>query len=221
MMEDVVELMNDLIKSRELEAGSRETKHAQSLPTSNFPLPTFSIIGHSMGAKVAMLLALHHTDKIEKIIAVDMAPRYYPPHHQYIFDAIYGLGDVAAYSSRKEVERKLLSSLTNESTRQFILKNLYWQKTEKGEVLAWRFNLPVIEKHIEDMSVTSDSSSRPFNKPTLFIKGEKSEYITANDEAEIKNLFPQAIIKTIAGAGHLVHADKPKEFFEMVMAFLK
>jgi esterase len=148
-----------------------------------------------------------------------MAPRYYTQHHQYIFDAISALGDLSSYASRKEIEQKLSAAVHNESTRQFLLKNLYWKKTNAGEQFAWRFNLPVIERHIEDRQITL-SDSAPFNKPTLFIKGEKSEYITASDEAEIKTLFPQAIIKTISGAGHWVHADKPKEFFEMVMAFL-
>jgi esterase len=196
MTEDVLELIDDL------------------------KLTSASVIGHSMGAKVAMLLALHHPSKIEKLVAVDIAPRYYPPHHQYIFDAIRSVGDLSAYASRKDVEtQNFVSLLPNESTRQFILKNLYWKKTEGKDELAWRFNVPVIEKNIEDMGITLNTSSS-FGKPTLFIKGEKSSYITANDEIEIRNLFPQVIFKTIAGAGHWVHADKPMEFLETVMAFL-
>jgi pimeloyl-ACP methyl ester carboxylesterase len=222
MTDDVMELMNDLsevihsnsmvIRGNSVEVGTTELQP-------NYNQITFSVIGHSMGAKVAMLLALQHPNRIEKLIAVDMAPRYYPPHHQYIFDAIYALGDMAAYKSRKEVEQKLSSSLRNESTRQFLLKNLYWKKTGRGEELAWRFNLPVIERNVEDLNVTLNGLP-PFNKPALFIKGEKSDYITAKDEPEIRSLFPQVIFKTIAGAGHWVHADKPKEFFETVMGFL-
>jgi len=201
---------------------------------SNLHLP-ISILGHSMGAKVAMLLALNHPDKVDKLIAVDMAPKYYPPHHQYIFNAIHALGDMSQYKSRKEVEQKFSNAIP-EVTKQFLLKNLYWKNPDAGAqnfeplqapALAWRFNVDVIERNVEDMSITASLSFgeghgvRPFTKPTLFVKGENSAYVTPADEPEIKYLFPQAIFKTIPGAGHWVHADKPKEFFEASLDFLK
>jgi esterase len=195
MVDDLLELMNDL-----------ELKSA-------------SLLGHSMGGKIAMLLALNHFEKVDSLIVADMSPRYYQPHHQYVFDSIHALGDMSIYKSRKEVESKFATLIPNESTRQFLLKSLYWKKTEQGEQLAWRFNIDAIEKNIEDLSLTSITSNS-FTKPTLFIKGEKSSYITSEDEPEIKKLFPNVIFKTIKGAGHWVHADKPKEFYELVIGFL-
>lgn len=195
MAEDVVEMMDDL------------------------KINTASVIGHSMGAKVAMLLALRHPAKVEKLIAVHLAPRSYPHLHKNILTAMRELGDISAFSSRKEVEQKLSVSISDTATLLFILKNLYWKKTADKEVLSWRLNLSAIEKNIEKIG-EAITSQTPFDKPVLFIKGEKSDYINAGDETEIKKLFPQATFQTIAGTGHWVHADKPKEFIEAALSFL-
>ena len=102
------------------------------------------IIGHSMGAKTAMFFSLNHADKIEKMIITDMAPRYYPPHHEAIFSALKSI-DLSAISSRKEAEELLRMALKDDSTIQFLLKNLYWKGDNK---LDWRFGLAEIEKNI-------------------------------------------------------------------------
>jgi pimeloyl-ACP methyl ester carboxylesterase len=174
------------------------------------------LIGHSMGGKVAMFLSLLHPEKINKMVIADMAPRYYPPHHQSIFSALNSV-DTSSLTSRKEAEKKLRNSLRDESTIQFLLKNLYWNDEKK---LEWRFGLAQIEKSIEEIG-KEFVSEKPIQLPVLFIRGGRSGYINENDVREIKSIFPNSKLKTIEDAGHWVHAEKPKEFVEIVKTFLK
>ncbi len=191
------------------------------------------VIGHSMGGKAAMFLALHHPGLCEKIVVADIAPRYYPQHNESVVAALDHL-DLNLISSRKEAEEQLRASLHDEGTVQFLLKNLYWVEGTGDEVpgteelsghgqekkLAWRFNFPVIEKNIEEVGAALPEKF-VFNKPVLFVKGERSGYITASDEVLIRRHFPSAIIKTIPGVGHWVHAENPKAFLEIVLEFLQ
>ena len=118
----------------------------------------------------------------------------------------------------------------SEATIQFLLKNLYWKDTEDGKqkanpedsekTLAWRFNLDAIEKNIDAVGEAMPADA-VFEKPVLFLRGERSGYVTAEDDRVIRKHFPQATIKTIAGAGHWIHAEKPGEFLEEVVEFLK
>ncbi len=187
-------------------------------------------IGHSMGGKVAMFFAASHPGKINKLVVADISPRYYPPHHDGVISALNHV-DLGFILSRKEVEEKLRISIHDEATVQFLLKNLYWKEEpgddgrvgvsdEAEKKLAWRFNLPAIEKNIDSVGEALPKDFL-FNKPTLFIKGERSGYITSDDEKEITKYFPEGEFKTIAGAGHWVHAEKPNEFLQVVLDFLK
>jgi len=176
------------------------------------------LLGHSMGGKVAMHLALDSPEVVSKLIVLDIGPKKYPIANQDVVNALLKV-NLDKVSSRKEVEDILMKNLNNAGTVQFLAKNLYWNELPNGEKkLAWRFNLPVISKNLEMVSDATDSPA-PSNVETLFIRGEKSDYILKEDEAEIKNIFPRSTIQTIAGAGHWVHADKPKEMFDAVMGF--
>ncbi|MBC7387802.1 MAG: alpha/beta fold hydrolase [Opitutaceae bacterium] len=172
------------------------------------------ILGHSMGGKTAMQLALNHSDKLEKLVVVDISPRYYKPHHQ---DVISGLSavDLENIKSREEAETAMLPYLAELGVRQFLLKNLY--RSESGG-FAWRMNLDAIVGQIENIGM--ENKGVPFTKPTLFLRGENSNYIQEKDHEIIKNLFPNSNIQTIAGAGHWVQAEKPREFVEAVVTFL-
>lgn len=172
-------------------------------------------LGHSMGGKVAMHFATKHPDKLGKLIVVDIAPKHYPPHHQQIFDGFRSV-DLANLSNRKEADDQMSSVISNFGVRQFILKNL---DRRKDGSFGWKLNLEVIQNAIEKVGegIEGDVS---FNGNTLFIAGGKSDYITVNDHELIHHHFPNTIISTVEGAGHWVHAEKPKELSDLVLDFL-
>lgn len=173
------------------------------------------LLGHSMGGKVAMLTAALFPHLIEKLIVVDIAPKYYAPHHQQILKGLKAV-DEASLSSRGEAEDLLSEYVSHPGVRLFLLKNLYWKS--KGK-LALRLNLDALIQNIEAVGEALPEDAY-FNKPTLFVKGEQSDYITDKDEALIRKHFPLAQIVSIANAGHWVHAEDKKAFFAAVMQFL-
>lgn len=174
------------------------------------------LIGHSMGGKTVMQYTLQHPENVDKLIVVDIAPKYYPPQHPSVIKGLSAV-DFNVVKTRKEVEAILSEYIDDFGTKQFLLKNVYWK--ENG-LLGWRFNLEVILKKMENMglAVTSDSS---VDVPALFIRGAKADYVSDKDIDMIQELFPRSMLETIEGSGHWVHAEKPKEFFESVMRFVK
>ena len=172
------------------------------------------ILGHSMGGKTAMQFAMNYPSNFSKLIVVDIAPKPYPVHHTAILDGLLSL-DLEVISSRKEADKELGKYIDDLSTTQFLLKNLYWLEKEK---LAWRFNLPVINNTIEVIGQGLENIT-VFDKPTLFIRGEKSNYITFDDFDAIIKIFPNAAIKTM-NTGHWIHAENPIEFLQVLTSFL-
>lgn len=175
------------------------------------------VLGHSMGGKTAMLYAVQKPTKLDKLIVADMAPKQYEPHHQSILNALNAV-DFNKITSRKEAEDILSEYIKDFGTKQFLLKNLYWKDVENKK-LAWRFNLDIISKKIETVGEAIPNNKASNNLPALFIKGSKSDYITKNDFENIKEIFPNAEIKTIENAGHWIHAEAPEEFYQMVVQF--
>lgn len=173
------------------------------------------LMGHSMGGKTAMWTASLFPDLLEKLIVVDIAPKYYAPHHQDILAGLQAL-DEADLTSRGDAEDLLGQFVKEEGTRLFLLKNLYWKTKEK---LALRVNLEVLADKVEAVgeALPQDYS---FAKPTLFIKGANSSYIRDEDEAPIKKHFPDSRIAVIPKAGHWVHAENQKAFYQEVVSFL-
>ncbi|MES1224513.1 MAG: alpha/beta fold hydrolase, partial [Bacteroidota bacterium] len=147
-------------------------------------LGKISIIGHSMGGKAAMQFAIHHPEKLEKLIVVDIGPKYYPVHHRQILDALLEL-DLTKISSRKEAESFLAQRIKNVGELQFLLKNLYWKDTQNN-MLAWRFNLDVINQKIETVGEEQNAEKDPVKIPSLFLRGDKSAYISEDDIPGIK-----------------------------------
>ncbi len=173
-------------------------------------------MGHSMGGKVAMQFAIDHPQHLDKLIVVDIAPKYYPLHHQSVLAALQAV-DFSVVKARREVEDVLSQYISDLGTKQFLLKNIYWK--ENGE-LAWRFNLNVMVQKIENIGEAT-VSDKICDVTTLFIRGEKSNYILEEDIDLIQEIFPRSILETITDAGHWVHAEQPKAFFECVMKFIK
>ena len=179
-------------------------------------LDKVSIIGHSMGGKVAMLFATLYSEMVEKLIVADIGPKYYKPHHQDIFAGLNAV-DFSSKPSRTEVEQILYPFISDFGTRQFLMKNLYW--VEPGQ-LGFRFNLEVFNKEIEVIG-TALPEGNTFEKPAMFIRGGNSNYILDADLPEIKKYFPNFELVTIPNVGHWLHAENPKLFFEETARFLK
>ncbi len=179
-------------------------------------LQKIDVIGHSMGGKIAMFLAANHPELINRLIVADIGPRYYRPHHQDILEGLNAV-DFSLKPERGEVDEMLKNYIPDYGTRQFLMKSLYWK--EPGQ-LAFRFNLAVFNKEIEQIGKALPEEVR-FEKPTLFIRGGNSRYILEEDFSVIRNQFPMAEFETIPNAGHWLHAENPKLFFEIVLKFLK
>jgi esterase len=172
------------------------------------------ILGHSMGGKTAMQFAMNYPTQLTKLIVADIAPKPYPVHHNSIITGMCSL-NFNEIKTRKGADEQLSKHINDASTRQFLLKNLYWVEKEK---LAWRFNLPVIDRDIEIIGQGLENIET-FDKPTLFIRGKKSNYITENDYKPIASIFPNSSINSI-DSGHWVHAEKPQEFLDLLTSFL-
>ena len=174
------------------------------------------ILGHSMGGKTAMEFAVNHSGNLQKLVVVDIAPVKYEVHHYDIIDALESL-DLSTIDGRKEADEQLSLKIKETGIRQFLLKNLYWKS--KGE-LAWRFNLAVLKKEILPISEWNIPNGK-FEDKVLFVKGANSNYILPQYAVEIESRFPDYQLEEIANAGHWVHAEAPKQFSEVVLAFLK
>lgn len=172
------------------------------------------LMGHSMGGKTAMYAALAFPDRIDKLIVVDMAPKEYPPHHAPIIEALQNL-DPSTFDSRNAIDDALAESISSYPIRQFLLKNLDYD----GEQYTWKMNLDAIATHYDKIN-RGVETDRTYEGPTLFIRGETSDYIADEDESVIRANFPQAEVVTINGAGHWVHADAPEAFAQTVVDFL-
>ena len=173
------------------------------------------ILGHSMGGKVAMFYAVAYPEEFDKLIVVDIAPRKYPVHHQHILDAL-GAVNLETASNRSDVEEQMKPYLSDRGVRQFLMKNL---KREDDNTFSWKLNVASINENIEKVGVSVETSD-PVEKPVLFIRGAKSDYIKSEDESLIHEIFPQAQMITIEKAGHWVHAEQPDALYDEVMRFL-
>lgn len=174
------------------------------------------LIGHSMGGKTAMFFAASYPDRVKKLIVVDIAPKYYTPHHQKILEGLAFL-DTQELTSRKTADEYLSEYVPEPSVRQFLLKNLY--RKEKN-ILDLRLNLKTLTEQIDQLGQALPKE-RSFAGSTLFLKGEKSNYIQEADKKDIKKQFPNAETVTIKNAGHWIHAENREAFFQEAMEFMQ
>jgi len=172
------------------------------------------IIGHSLGGKTAMKLAINEPQLIQKLVVVDISPRYYAVHHHKIIEGLQSL-NLTHLNSRSQADQILSQYIVENDVRQFLLKSIYWK--EKG-LLDYRFNLKSIAENIENVGEPLPPNTK-FNKSSLFLKGQLSNYILEEDEDLIFSHFPKAQIETFDQCGHWLHAENPTQFFETVMRF--
>lgn len=193
MANDVIELMDDLA------------------------IQQATLLGHSMGGKIAMQIALNYPEKIDKLILADIAPvNYKPDRHGGVLEGLQSLKKIRP-TSRKEADKNLENYVEEASTRAFLLKNLI---REGDGRFGLRLYMDGIVKNYYD-TLTLAPTGKPFSGLTLFIKGQDSAYIQDKHRSEVLRLFPSAQLKVIANTGHWLHAEKPDAFNKIVSNFLE
>lgn len=177
-------------------------------------LSEIRLLGHSMGGKVGMTLALTAPARIKQLVVADIAPVHYEAHHDGVFAGLAAI-DLAQLTSRQQAEEWLRPHVPETPVRQFLLKNLV--KSGDGG-FQWRLNLPSIVRHYPQI-LQGQHADHPFTGPVLFIKGGLSDYIKPCYKEHTASLFPNAQLKIIPGTGHWLHAEKPELFARLVLRF--
>ncbi|MFW1677503.1 alpha/beta fold hydrolase [Pontibacter sp. JAM-7] len=172
------------------------------------------ILGHSMGGKVAMELAMNHADYVNKLIVVDIAPVRYPRQHDNVFAGLRSL-DLASLTSRTDADNQLAAEISEVSVRAFLLTNLY--RTTRGG-FGWRMNLEGLYQAYDE--IADAPHGEPFAGQTLFIKGGNSDYLDEAYRPTVLSHFPQAKYQIMGKTGHWPHAEQPNEFCRLVKRFL-
>jgi esterase len=182
-------------------------------------LKSCCIVGHSMGGKVAMQLALSFPDLVQKLVIVDIAPVSYPEDADGHMNVLAGMDAVKLdeIKSRTEAEVTLKDYVPEEATRKFLLTNLV---RNKEGFFEWRLHKDSIRKNYANLRAEL-VATKSFSKPVLFVKGSVSPYIKSENEAKIKELFPAASVKTIIDAGHWLHAEQPQALQKILLKFLQ
>ncbi len=172
-------------------------------------------LGHSLGGKLGMELALMSPDRIRQLVVADISPIAYPPRHNDVFSAFAAV-DLNQINGRSEADKIMAEHVGETAVRSFLLKNL----VQDGTRYLWRMNLQGILTAYHHI-IGANGLYSPFDKPTLFIKGELSPYIQADHWPEVTKRFPNASIKMIQGTEHWLHAEKPGIFAGIVERFLE
>ena len=163
-----------------------------------------------------MRLVANQSSIVEKIVIVDISPRNYDiMFHQNILKILNAI-DLSKHFSRQEIDHNLSNDIPDKNIRSFLLKNLY---RNENKLFAWKFNIDSLLNNLHNIN-EDFLIGKSIDIPALFLKGERSNYITVKDENLIKNHFSQAIIKKINHAGHWVHAENPDQFYLEVSSFI-
>jgi len=183
----------------------------------NLSIESCHILGHSMGGKIAMQIALSNPKQVNKLIVADIAPVEYPAHHLTIIEGLQAI-DLTKVQKRKDADNQLAEYVENVDVRQFLLSNIVMN--EQGQ-FTFKCNLNNIEQgYPQIMQCNENQNNQPFIGDTLFIKGGNSDYILPKHQNTITALFPNAKAKIIQGAGHWLHAEKTIAFNKITLGFL-
>ena len=173
------------------------------------------VVGHSMGGKAAMWLALRHPKRIAALCAVDIAPVIYASGFETLIDALLAL-PVDTVTSRADADRRLATAIPSPAIRGYVLQNL----RRDGNAWGWRVNLSGIATALPEIRGFPEPGGRQFTGPALFLYGTKSDYVDARAFTAIRELFPLARLRAVANAGHWVYADQPDAFTGALEGFL-
>lgn len=172
------------------------------------------VVGHSMGGKAAMVLALTRPDLVNRLVVADIAPVGYGHSHASLIAAMRGL-DLQGLDSRAEADRRLSLAVPDPGVRAFLLQSLDLKATPP----EWRLNLDALDRAMAQITGWPDTPGR-FDGPALFLAGALSDYVRPDHRPLIKSLFPNARQAKIPGAGHWLHAENPRAFEAALRAFL-
>lgn len=177
-----------------------------------------AVVGHSMGGKAAMALALTEPERVTRLMVVDMAPVPYPDRFGAYVEAMRRV-PVGTLTRRQDADAPLSQDVPDPAIRQFLLTNLV--NGEDGG-LRWRLNLEVLGREMPTISgIEEIPGAKPYAGPTLFLRGETSDYVRDAHMETIRRFFPAAELATVAGSGHWVHAEKPEDFIRATRGFLE
>lgn len=183
----------------------------------NLSIESCHILGHSMGGKIAMQVALSYSQRVNKLIVADIAPAAYPAHHLTIIKGLQAI-DLTKIEKRRDADSQLAHYVDNIGVRQFLLRNIILNK--QGE-FTFKCSLNNIEQGYQQIMRNIDNAEKQkFNGETLFIKGGNSDYLLPEHQSIIAAIFPNAKAKIIQGAGHWLHAEKTVAFNKIVIDFL-
>lgn len=173
------------------------------------------VMGHSMGGKTAMWLALTRPELVNRLVVADIAPVSYGHSQNHLIAAMRGL-DLSGLDSRREADARLAATVKDPGVRAFLLQSL----DLKAEPPCWRLNLDALERQMDLITGWPDTSGlAPYTGPTLFLSGALSDYVTPEARPAIRALFPQARFAKLPGAGHWLHAEKPRDFEATLRVF--
>jgi esterase len=179
-------------------------------------LAPVALVGHSMGGKVAMTLALETPDLVERLAVADIAPVRYAPALGAYVEAMRGI-DFGRATRRAEVDARLAERVPEAGIRQFLLQNL----VHEGGGLRWRLNLETLGAAMPELSDFPDfPEGAAYAGPTIFVAGARSDYVQPEHRAAIRRLFPKASLVRLRDAGHWIHAERPDAFLETLLPFL-
>lgn len=175
------------------------------------------LLGHSVGGKIAMVIALKRKDLISSLIVGDIGPKIYPPTHQAVLDGLSALAK-KIFSTLKEADQILSSYITDSRLRSFLLKNL--RRGNEGFLLYAGME-EIITSYREILDWPDFLKEMNYNGPVLFMKGENSPYLKERDYQDIKKLFPRASIALIENSGHWFHVENPHRVKQELSSFYK
>ena len=175
------------------------------------------LVGHSMGGKVAMVLALRHPDLIDRLVVVDISPGVSDGagEFEHLLGSLASI-DLATVDRRSEADEALLELIPSPTIRGFLLQNL---RAGDDDRYTWQANLEVLRRDLATIGGFPEIDAT-FDRPVLWMAGENSPYVQEEDEAGMRRLFPRTRLVTIKGAGHWVHSEQPTSFVSALRVFL-
>ncbi|MDH3448457.1 MAG: alpha/beta fold hydrolase [Gammaproteobacteria bacterium] len=174
------------------------------------------LLGHSMGGKVAMTLAVDYPELVSRLVVADIAPVSYFHHYDDLIEPILAL-PLDAIESRARADRLLRQNIPEDQLRAFLLQNL----VRDGDSWRWRVNWRVIQRDMEFLTGFDDlPSGWRIDVPTLFIRGARSDYVGDAEIDVIEERFSNALVTTIGDAGHWLHTERPEQFAQLVVDYL-